>query len=144
MIMAHFPITDIDTLLQCIPQRPPIVMVDALIDYTSNTLISEYKVGTQRLFTHMHLTEPGIIEHMAQSVALHTGYSYFLKNIPAPVGYIGSISQLSIIRLPKVGEILHTEIEILQEFSGITLVNITTTVEGIRIASGQMKTVTAS
>lgn len=142
-MQKQFPISDLDTILRCIPQRQPIVMVDELIHYTEETLVSAYHVNTQRLFTNTHLTEPGIIEHMAQSVALHTGFSYYLQNMPVPVGYIGSISNLRIKRLPKVGEIVHTTIQILQEFAGITLVNIETSIANEIIASGQMKTVSA-
>src|SRR5690606_3928137 len=134
-MQIQFPISDLDTILRCIPQRHPIVMVDALVHYTEETLVATYHVNTQRLFTNTHLTEPGIIEHMAQSVALHTGFSYYLQKLPAPDGYIESISNLRIERLPKVGEIVHTTIQILQEFAGITLVNIETSIANKIIAS---------
>jgi len=138
-----FPITSKEILLQCIPQRDPIVMVDQLIQYSENQLIAGHLVKKDRLFTTNVLTEPGLIEHMAQSVALHTGYSYFIKQENAPVGYIGSISQLVINRLPKIDENITTYVQIIQEFGGITLVDIVSKVEEEIIASGQMKTVIA-
>lgn len=141
--MMSFPITSKEILLQCIPQRDPIVMVDQLIQYSENQLIAGHLVKKDRLFTTNVLTEPGLIEHMAQSVALHTGYSYFLKQENAPVGYIGSISQLVINRLPKIDENITTYVQIIQEFGGITLVDIVSKVEEEIIASGQMKTVIA-
>ena len=136
-----FPITSKEILLQCIPQRDPIVMVDQLIQYSENQLIAGHFVKKDRLFTTNVLTEPGLIEHMAQSVALHTGYSYFIKQENAPVGYIGSISQLVINRLPEIDENITTYVQIIQEFGGITLVDIVSKVEEEIIASGQMKTV---
>lgn len=141
--MMSFPITSKEILLQCIPQRDPIVMVDQLIQYSENQLIAGHLVKKDRLFTTNVLTEPGLIEHMAQSVALHTGYSYFIKQENAPVGYIGSISQLVINRLPEINENITTYVKIIQEFGGITLVDIVSKVEEEIIASGQMKTVIA-
>lgn len=82
---------------------------------------------------------------MAQTVALHTGYDYFLKGQPAPTGYIGSIKEIQILRLPKLDEIINTEAHILQEFMGVTLVEITVSnAKKEKIASGIMKTVIAS
>lgn len=141
--MMSFPITSKEILLQCIPQRDPIVMVDQLIQYSENQLIAGHLVKKDRLFTTNVLTEPGLIEHMAQSVALHTGYSYFIKQENTPVGYIGSISQLVINRLPEINENITTYVKIIQEFGGITLVDIVSKVEEEIIASGQMKTVIA-
>ena len=141
--MNNLPITSNEIILKCIPQRSPIVMVDYLLEYSKDTLTANHFVTENRLFTTDVLTEPGLIEHMAQCVALHTGYGYYIKNIPAPVGYIGSISNLTIYRLPEIGTCVQSKITILQEFSGITLVEIQSKVDGILIASGQMKTVIA-
>jgi len=90
-----------------------------------------------------YMQEPGIIEHMAQAVALHTGYAYYLKDKAAPTGYIGSIKKIEIMQLPKVGDQLITRAQILHEFMGVTLVELTTTCNDIVIATGQMKTVLA-
>ena len=88
--------------------------------------------------------ETGIIEHMAQSVALYTGYQFYLKQEPAPTGYIGAIKSVEILKLPKVGEHIETTVSILQEFMGVTLVNISSKVNNEVIAFAQMKTVLAS
>ena len=80
---------------------------------------------------------------MAQSVALHTGYQFFLKNEIAPTGYIGSIKDIEIKKLPQINNTIQSNITILQEFGGITLVDIVTFLNNEEIASGQMKTVLA-
>jgi hypothetical protein len=80
---------------------------------------------------------------MAQSVALHTGYQFFLKNEPAPTGYIGSIKEIAITALPQLSDEIQTTVTVLQEFAGITLVDIVTERNGETIASGQMKTILA-
>ncbi|MFL9844668.1 hypothetical protein [Flavobacterium rhizosphaerae] len=127
-----------------IPQKAPFVMVDALFSFEENKLVAGFTVPYGNIFvTEGCFTEPGIIEHMAQSVALYTGYQYYLKNEPAPTGYIGSIKDVKVLTLPAVGDELVTKISVLQEFMGITLVDIVTLVNGNTIATSQMKTVLA-
>jgi len=128
-----------------IPQRDPIVMVSSLETYTQTTLLSSFLVEESCLFIHRgELAESGLIEHMAQSVALHTGYSYFLQDQEAPVGYIGAIQRVEISKLPTLGKRIYSDVQILQEFMGVTLVEIITKLEGGIIANAQMKTVIAA
>ena len=68
-------------------------------------------------------------------------YHFYIKNIPAPEGYIGAIKDVYIKKLPKVNAQLETEVEILQEIMGVTLVKGVTRLNGEIIASAQMKTV---
>lgn len=128
-----------------IPQRTPFVMVDELLHYSEEYLRSNLKIVTTNIFTkNEQFLEAGIIEHMAQSVALHTGYQFFLLKKPAPTGYIGSIKNLEINRLPKTGELMITEVKLIKEFAGVTLVDIETKINDEIIAKGQMKTVLAT
>jgi len=136
------PIYDAVRIGNLIPQRAPIVLVDALLDFSAQALMSSFTPSDRTIFSKDgKFTEPGIVEHMAQSVALHTGYAYFLKGIPSPTGYIGSINRCEIFALPSTNAPLTSEVRILQEFGGITLVEIDTHSNGVRIASAQMKTV---
>ncbi|WHT40793.1 hypothetical protein QNH98_09870 [Myroides sp. mNGS23_01] len=127
-----------------IPQRAPIVMVDALYQFGDDFIEAGLSIQRDNLcVANEYMQEPGIIEHMAQAVALHTGYAYYLKDKAAPTGYIGSIKKIEITQLPKVGDQLITRAQILHEFMGVTLVELTTTCNDIIIATGQMKTVLA-
>ncbi|CAM3589727.1 hypothetical protein [Flavobacterium chungbukense] len=127
-----------------LPQKFPFVMVDAMHSYTETSLVSGLKIQQDNIFLKNDIfLEAGLIEHMAQSVALHTGYQYFLRNETAPTGYIGSIKEIEIKNLPKLNDNIQSEVTILQEFAGITLVNIVTTLNNEEIANGQMKTVLA-
>lgn len=133
-----------DAVKDLIPQKAPFVMVHELVAYTEENLHARFIVNAGNLFVYKnHFQESGIIEHMAQSVALHTGYQFFLIDKPAPTGYLGSIKNIQITRLPKLGEALDTKVSILQEFMGITLVEIVVTINDELIAKGQMKTVLA-
>ncbi|NUY81377.1 hypothetical protein HUK80_10750 [Flavobacterium sp. MAH-1] len=129
---------------QLIPQKFPFVMVDKLFSFTESQVESGLLVSDDNIFTiEGTFRESGLIEHMAQSVALHTGYKFFLKQEPAPTGYIGSVSSLQISQLPKTGDEIRTSVNIIQEFGDITMVEITSFVNGSEIAKGQMKTVLA-
>ncbi|MEO8236296.1 MAG: hypothetical protein ABI549_12835 [Flavobacterium sp.] len=138
------PIFEKDFVENLLPQKFPFVMVDKLYSYTETSLVSGLKIQSDNIFFHNeNFVEAGLVEHMAQSVALHTGYQFYLKQEPAPTGYIGSIKDIEIKELPKLDEEIQTTVSILQEFGGITLVDIVTKLNGIEIATGQMKTVLA-
>ncbi|MGE6352282.1 hypothetical protein ACQKCJ_00240 [Flavobacterium sp. NPDC079362] len=127
-----------------LPQKFPFVMVDQMYSYTETSLVSGFKIQNDTIFfDNDTFLEAGLIEHMAQSVALHTGYQFFLKNEIAPTGYIGSIKEIVIKKLPKINDTIQSTVTILQEFAGITLVDIVTTLNNEEIANGQMKTVLA-
>jgi len=140
----NLPIHD-DRILKLIPQRSPIVMVDTLYRYAENCLLSGLHVREDTLFVNIEtLQECGLLEHMAQSVALHTGYDYFIRNEEPPIGYIGSMQSIELTSLPKVGDVIQTEVQIIQEFMGVTLVNITSKIGKEVIGKAQMKTVIVS
>lgn len=133
-----------DFVENLLPQKFPFVMVDKMFSYTETSIVSGFKIQEDAVFfQNGYFVESGLIEHMAQSVALHTGYQFFLKQEPAPTGYIGSIKDVEIKKLPKLNDEIQTTVTILQEFGGITLVDVVTTLNDIEIAKGQMKTVLA-
>ncbi|GHE40582.1 hypothetical protein [Sphingobacterium griseoflavum] len=140
----RLPIAD-KKLLSLIPQRAPMVMVSSLMSYTSDRLVASFIVDRDALFVWGdELSESGLLEHMAQAVALHTGYGYYIRGEKAPTGYIGSMQHVEIYALPHVGQEVFTEIHIVQEFMGVTLVEIITKLEGEILAKAQMKTVIAN
>ncbi|WP_281309504.1 hypothetical protein [Flavobacterium flavigenum] len=127
-----------------IPQKFPFVMIDCMFSYSETGLVSGLKIQDSNIFLEENIfLEAGLIEHMAQSVALHTGYQFFLKNETAPTGYIGSIKDIQIKKLPQINDSIQSNVTILQEFAGVTLVDIVTFLNNEEIASGQMKTVIA-
>jgi len=139
------PISDKDFVGNLIPQKFPFVMVDKLLSFSENEVVAGLTVSEDNIFvTTGTFQESGLIEHMAQSVALFTGYQFYLKNEPAPTGYIGSIKSITIAELPKLDVEIETTVNVLQEFMGVTLVDIVSRVNNKEIARGQMKTVLAS
>jgi predicted hotdog family 3-hydroxylacyl-ACP dehydratase len=142
--LGNNPLGGKDFVETLIPQRFPFVMVDTLYSYSETALVSGFTIqGDAIFFEKDNFIESGIIEHMAQSVALHTGYQFYLRNEQAPTGYIGSIKDIVINKLPKLDDEIKTTVSILQEFGGITLVDVVTKLNDVEIAKGQMKTVLA-
>jgi len=133
-----------DFVEKLLPQKFPFVMVDKMFSYTETSIVAGLKIHEDSLFFYDgYFVESGLIEHMAQTVALHTGYQFFLKNEPAPTGYIGAIKDIEILKLPKLHDDIQTTVSILQEFAGITLVKVVTKLNDIEICCGQIKTVLA-
>ena len=118
-------------------------MVDTLRSHSKSEAISSLTIQKDSLFLETNkFNEAGLVENMAQTVALHTGYEYFLKGMDAPTGYIGAIKNIEIFKLPLLNQTIFTEVQILQEFNGVTLVEIKVVDEQKeQIASCQMKTV---
>ena len=76
-------IIDKSFIQNLIPQKTPFVMVDKLLFFSNEKVVSGFTIPQDHLFTSDNFfTAPGLIEHMAQTVALHTGYQYFLLKKP--------------------------------------------------------------
>jgi predicted hotdog family 3-hydroxylacyl-ACP dehydratase len=136
------PTSDQNFVESLIPQRFPFVIVNSIAAYSENHLISGFKIKEENIFVQDGIFQAsGLIEHQAQSVALHTGYKFYLLGKEAPTGYIGAIKSFEAGVLPKVGDQLTTEATILNEMMGVTLVEIITKINETIIAKSQMKTV---
>jgi len=123
-----------------IPQREPIIMVDAFYGLDDKKSFSGFKVKEDSIFVDdEHLIDAGIIEHIAQSCALRIGYLFRQQQLPIPTGFIGAIKNMKIRTLPKVGQQLFTTITVLTEIFDITLVSIEVEVNQTTVATGEMK-----
>ena len=139
------PIITQERILQLIPQRRPFVMVDSLLEYTNLTGTTGFLIPPDNILVEDGIfSEPGIIEHMAQSMSLHRGYHGFLAGLDKPkTGFIGAIKSVEIFELPKAGDFLITYVEILHEVMNVTSVSAKTINEaGKTLAVSEMKTVT--
>lgn len=127
-------------ILELIPQRPPIVMVDSFFGIEENCSYSGLTVTSDNIFCEAgKLQEPGIIEHIAQSAAARIGFIYTQQGAQVPLGFIGSVDKLRIYNLPEVGMKLFTEITVVQEVFDITLVSAQVKASEELIAECRMK-----
>jgi predicted hotdog family 3-hydroxylacyl-ACP dehydratase len=129
-----------NSILKYIPQRPPFVFVDTLIDSNEQFTISLFKITQdQTLVENNQLTEGGLIENIAQTAAAGVGFYCEKNNVSVPIGFIGAVKNLKILRLPKTNEVLTTKVEVLQEVFGITLIKGTVFIASTEIASAELK-----
>ncbi|MEO5583871.1 MAG: hypothetical protein ABIQ75_00325 [Flavobacteriales bacterium] len=144
MSLLKVPITDPALIQGLLPQRAPFIMVDRLTEFSEQEVCAGLEVREDNLLTqHGAFTAAGLIEHMAQTVALHTGFDFHLKQQPTPTGYIGAINDVVIHALPPVGAILSTTARLSMQFLQVTLVETEVRVDGTVIAACTMKTVIA-
>lgn len=127
---------------QFIPQRAPILMVDALEAVTGNTAVTTLTVRPDNFFMDDdgRLAEAGLMEHIAQSASAWTGYVAVKAGAATPpTGYIGEIKNFRCFRRPQPGELLRTTVSIGDDVAGVRLVAGETFVGDDLAASTQMK-----
>ncbi|PKA83222.1 hypothetical protein ATE92_1372 [Ulvibacter sp. MAR_2010_11] len=138
----RLPITNSELIKDLIPHREPIIMVDTLLTCNSARVVAQLKVLEDSIFVEKGwLSETGLLEHMAQTVALHAGYEALTKKSKPMEGYIGAIKEMTIARCPEIGEVITTEAEILYEALAMTQVQITSRIDKLQIATATMTTV---
>lgn len=128
------------SILDLIPQRPPIVMVDSFLGLENGRSSTQFLITEENIFVDDHiLSECGVIEHIAQSAAARVGFIFQNNGEQIPIGYIGSVNNFQLYVLPQVGNRLETNIEIIQEVFNISLIEAVCMVGDVKIASCRMK-----
>lgn len=127
-------------ILQLIPQRAPFVMIDTLETCNEEGASSTFIITADNIFTDRNqLTEPALVENIAQTCAARIGYICLQENKPVPVGFIGAVQQLKISSLPKVGDRLQTSITIKNQIFNATIVEGVISCNGENIAGCEMR-----
>lgn len=130
-----------DKVKELLPQKFPFQMVSHLLEYEEDSIVTGLHITKDNIFIENGgFNESGMIENIAQSIALHISYRYFKQGIEAPVGYIGSISKVVLTDFPLLGENITTQIDVIKEFMGVTLVQGKILSDDKVIMTAQMKT----
>ncbi len=112
-----------DNILPLIPQRQPMVMVDALLYSDDAITRSTFTVKDNNIFVvNGFLKEPGLVENIAQTAAARAGYFAQQEKKPVSVGYIGAVKNLEIFSFPKTGDELLTEIAVVNQIFEVTII----------------------
>ncbi len=129
-----------EDILLLIPQRPPFVMVEALLRADDTSATTRYTVEADNIFVKDgFLTEPALIENIAQTAAARMGHLCRLRDEPVPVGFIGAVQQLELSALPAVGDSLETTIVIKNQVFDVTIISGTVCRKGQVLATCDMK-----
>jgi predicted hotdog family 3-hydroxylacyl-ACP dehydratase len=127
-------------ILNYIPQRPPVVMVDAFYGIDGETSYTGFTVPEESVFCRDGvLDECALIENMAQSAALRVGWLCAEAGEAVPLGFIGSVGKCDIARRVSAGERLHTTIRVAAEFENVTLAEAEVSIDGETICSCTLK-----
>lgn len=125
---------------ELIPQRPPFVMVDRLLHFDRIVTTSEFAVREDNIFLEGDELQPeGLVENIAQTCAARIGYVNLMNKESVRLGFIGAVRNLSIIRTPKIGEIIETSITVKEEIFQMTLVDAEIRLNGSVIVNAEMK-----
>jgi predicted hotdog family 3-hydroxylacyl-ACP dehydratase len=117
MIPADFDI------LELIPQRYPMIMIDALITADEKSARGKLHILESNLFIENGvLAEPGLIEFIAQTAAAYTGFKNKTASKEVSEGYIGAIKNLVIYELPRINSNIESEIVVENEIVGYTII----------------------
>ena len=79
------------------------------------------------------------MENIAQTCAARIGYVNLMNKESVRLGFIGAVRNLSIIRTPKIGEIIETSITVKEEIFQMTLVDAEIRLNGSVIVNAEMK-----
>ena len=132
--LTEIPVTEL------LPQRPPFVMIDCLTGFSETTTETCLTVRDDNVLVQDgRLSVYGLVENIAQTCAARLGYASYILHKPVRIGFIGAVRGCKIKRLPLVGEMLETRIEVKEEIFGLTLVDAEVRLDGVTIAETQMK-----
>jgi len=129
-----------DDITKYIPQRHPIVMVHELLEADDDHAVTQLTIEPDNIFVSKeYFSEPGLVENIAQTAAMHVGYQCSLKNIPIPIGYIAAVKDLKIQTLPKQNSRITTSVKITNKVLDITVVEGRIEQEGNLLCSCEMR-----
>lgn len=110
-------------ILDLIPQRPPMVMIDMLTHSEEKSAKGCFYIKDSNVFCdEEHLQEAGLIEFIAQTAAAYVGYIQLSAQKEVRLGFIGMIKNLAIYSLPKINSEILSEIIVENELLGYTII----------------------
>lgn len=128
--------SDID---QLIPQRAPMIMVDGLVDCSELQTTSAFRLSPENIFcAHGYFQEAGIIENMAQTAALRSGYLARQQGVSPRRGFIGALKRIKIHALPMDTDLLQTTIVVEHELLNAMVIRGEVYVDHSLMAEGEM------
>jgi predicted hotdog family 3-hydroxylacyl-ACP dehydratase len=115
-------------------------MVDQLVSCDEISSHTTFRVTEENVLVYNgELSEAGLIENIAQTAAAGVGYMAQQNDGPVLTGYIGAIKNLEVFELPKVGDILETEVTIKNQIFEVTIISGVVKCRGALLAICEMK-----
>lgn len=100
---------------QYLPHRPPMQMVDTVINISNTQVVTEFLIKPSCIFTENNLlAEIGLIENMAQTCSAIVGQFLVSENNNNKlIGYLSTIKEAQIFSLPSIQQTVRTEAQLL-------------------------------
>jgi predicted hotdog family 3-hydroxylacyl-ACP dehydratase len=115
-------------------------MVHDLLEAGDNFVVTRLDIEPDNIFVEGDFfAEPGLVENIAQTAAVHVGYQCTLKGLPIPIGYIAAIKELKIFRLPLKNSSITTSVRITNKVLDVTVVEGKVEQEGNTLCSCEMR-----
>ena len=113
---------DVHTVL---PQQEPFVMIGCMTHFEMTTSTTETLIREDNIFVDNGcFSASGMMENIAQTCAARVGYyNKHILHKDVQVGFIGAVRNYSIKALARVGQIITTKVDIVEEVFGMTLAN---------------------
>lgn len=113
---------DVHTVL---PQQEPFVMIGCMTHFEMTTSTTETLIREDNIFVDNGcFSASGMMENIAQTCAARVGYyNKCILHKDVQVGFIGAVRNYSIKALARVGQIITTKVDIVEEVFGMTLAN---------------------
>ncbi|MGZ3885668.1 MAG: hydroxymyristoyl-ACP dehydratase [Bacteroidia bacterium] len=129
-----------ETIFQYIPQRDPICLVHCVYECSFQASKTGFLVEPDHIFVaNSKLSEAGVIENLAQSVAAQAGYLTVINNQQPKLGFIANIKNLEIFSLPPVHSEVITHITVKSQVMNFTLIEAASFANGQPVAVCEMK-----
>jgi predicted hotdog family 3-hydroxylacyl-ACP dehydratase len=113
----------VENIQSLLPQKPPFVMVEALLSCDEHITQTSFKVVAGNvMLSNDQFTEGGLMENMAQTAAAGAGYRAAKENKPVEVGYIGAVKNFEVFELPQLNDELLTEVKIKDQVFDMTII----------------------
>ena len=121
-------------------QREPIIMIDKIVSHSDKKTSTSLTIKETNIFVEGNIFQSsGLIEHIAQSSAARMGMQIAEEGKKPLLGYIASIKNMMINRLPKVGETILTEIIVTNHINNIIVVQGESRVKETIVADCELK-----
>lgn len=126
---ANFKLEDIKlediNMKELLPQQEPFVMVDKLVHYDTVVTATRFTVREDNIFVDGGVLDScALAENIAQTCSARLGYiNKYILHRDIQLGFIGLIRRMEVKRCPVVGDVLDTQIQVIEEVGDMTLMN---------------------
>ena len=129
-----------DMIASFIPQKGVFVFIDNLLVCEKDMAITDFTIKPDNIFCYNNkFSVPGLIENMAQTVAVQAGYYTKKQNNNIAEGYLVAIKDLKIFKLPLAGMQIKTEIRIIREIFSFAIIDAKIFYKKELYAEGELK-----